>query len=237
MLPRGLIGDIKPENWLGMIDALYAIILTLLLIELPTQILDLIKEYALHPNLHSIILSSLGLSLFGYASLFILVYDIWAHHRLIISNSVLGRVNLSLGIIILFLCSLLPPLYHVVSQLKRDLLTKENSLIGAYYSFIFWDARFALFLTIACIYGCIALIAAKDIRFLRLRGSEADSRMIVLKRLKSSSIAMVFVIVFIGILALRGHISPPTPLVFLALCTHLPIDKLMIQLKQRILGR
>jgi uncharacterized membrane protein len=236
MLPRGLIGDIKPENWLGMIDALYAIILTLLLIELPTQILDLIKEYALHPNLHSIILSSLGLSLFGYASLFILVYDIWAHHRLIISNSVLGRVNLSLGIIILFLCSLLPPLYHVVSQLKRDLLTKENSLIGA-YSFIFWDARFALFLTIACIYGCIALIAAKDIRFLRLRESEADSRMIVLKRLKSSSIAMVFVIVFIGILALRGHISPPTPLVLLALCTHLPIDKLMIQLKQRILGR
>jgi uncharacterized membrane protein len=236
MLPRGLIGDTKPENWLGMIDALYAIILTLLLIELPTQILDVIKEYELHPNLHSIILNSLGLSLLGYASVFILVYDIWAHHRLIISNSVLGRVNLSLGIIILFLCSLLPPIYHVISQLKRDLLTREYTSIGA-FSFIFWDARFALFLTIACTYGCIALIAAKDIRFLRLRSSKAESRMIVLKRLKSSSIAMVFVIVFVAILALRGHISPPAPLILIALCTHLPIDKLMIQLKQRILGR
>jgi|LakMenE18May11ns_1017448.scaffolds.fasta_scaffold9955736_3 uncharacterized membrane protein len=236
MLPRGLIGDIKPENWLGMIDALYAIILTLLLIELPTQILDVIKEYELHPNLHSIILSSLGLSLFGYASLFILLYDIWAHHRLIISNSVLSRLNLSLGIIILFLCSLLPPLYHVVSQLKRDLLTRENSSIGA-FSFIYWDARFALFLTIACTYGCIALIAAKDIRFLRLRGSEADSRMIVLKRLKSSGFAMVFIIVFVGILSLAGYIPPPFPILSIALCTHLPVDKLMIQLKQRILGR
>jgi hypothetical protein len=32
MLPRALVGEIKPENWLGFIDAVYAIILTLLLI-------------------------------------------------------------------------------------------------------------------------------------------------------------------------------------------------------------
>jgi hypothetical protein len=59
MLPRGLIGDIKPENWLGMIDAIYAIIFTLLLIELPAQILEFIQEYELHPNLHSVLLNSL----------------------------------------------------------------------------------------------------------------------------------------------------------------------------------
>ena len=59
MLPRGLVGDIKPENWHGMIDATYAIILTLLLIELPTQIMDAIKEYLLHPNLHLVTLETL----------------------------------------------------------------------------------------------------------------------------------------------------------------------------------
>ena len=234
MLPRRLIGDIKPDNWLGMIDAVYAIILTLLLIELPTQILGAIKEYELHPNLHSITLYTLGLSLVGYFSLFILIYDIWAHHKLIVSNSVLNRLNLSLGIIILFLCSLLPPLYHVISQLMREYLTREGSSIGA-FSFIFWDARFILYLVIACTYGCIALIAAKDLQFFRRRGGEADSRLIVLKRLKSSGIAMVFIIVFVGILSLRGHISPPVPIMLIALFTHLPIDKLMIQLKQRML--
>jgi uncharacterized membrane protein len=236
MLPRGLIGDIKPENWLGMIDAIYAIIFTLLLIELPAQILEFIQEYELHPNLHSVLLNSLGLSLFGYLSIFIIVYDIWAHHRLIVSNSALNRVNLSLGIIILFLCSLLPPLYHIISQLRREYLTREGSSIVA-SSFIYWDARFVLYLSVACTYGCIALIAAKDLQFFRRRGDEADSRLIVLKRLKSSSLAMVFIIVFVGILSLRGHISPPLPIMSIALCTHLPIDKLMIQLKQQISGR
>ena len=236
MLPRGLIGDIKPENWLGMIDAIYAIILTLLLIELPAQIMELIQEYELHPNLHSIILQGLGLSLFGYLSIFIIVYDIWAHHRLIVNNSALKRMNLSLGIIILFLCSLLPPLYHVISVLKREFLTREGSSVGD-FSFIFWDARFVMYLSVACTYGCIALIAGKDLQFFRRRGDEADSRLIVLKRLKSSSLAMVFIIVFVGILSLRGQISPPVPIMLIALCTHLPIDKLMIQLKQRMLDR
>ena len=236
MLPRRLIGDIKPDNWLGMIDAVYAIILTLLLIELPTQILGAIKEFELHPNHHSITLYTLGLSLFGYFSLFILIYDIWAHHKLVVSNSVLNRMNLSLGIIILFLCSLMPPLYHIINQLMREYLTRVGSSIGA-FCFIFWAVRFILYLVIACTYGCIALIAAKDLQFFRRRGGEADSRLIVLKRLKSSGIAMVFIIVFVGILSLTGHIFPPVPIMLIALCTHLPIDKLMIQLKQRLLDR
>jgi uncharacterized membrane protein len=236
MLPRGLIGDIKPENWHGIIDATYAIILTLLLIELPTQILDTIKEYELHPNLHSIILNRLGYMFIGYLSLFIIVYDIWAHHRVIVSKATLNRVNLSLGIIILFFSSLLPPFFHVVSVLRRELLARENSSIG-HFSFIFWDALFVVWLIVACIYGCIALIAAKDLQFFRRRGGEADSSMIVMKRLKYSSITMMCSIVLLAFLSLRGQLPPPIPIMLMALCTHLPIDKLMIQLKQRVSGR
>jgi uncharacterized membrane protein len=236
MLPRGIIGDIKPENWHGLIDATYAIIATLLLIELPTLILDVIKEYELHPNLYLITLKTLASSGFGYLSIFIIIYDIWAHHRVIVSNSVINRVNLSIGIVILFLSSLMPPIHHVTMELKHELMDRENSSIGD-FSFIFDDVRNTTILVGACIYGCIALIAAKDIRLLRRRGSKADSRMIVLKRLKSSSIAMMCVIVLVGIVAVRGHITYPVPLVLVALCTHLPIDKLMIQLKQRISSR
>ena len=236
MLPRGLVGDIKPENWHGLIDATYAIILTLLLIELPTQILDAIKEYELHPNLHLVTLETLTYYMFGYLSVFIIVYDIWAHHREIISNAVINRVNLSLGIVILFLSSLVPSLHQITMELKHDLLERENSSIGS-FSFIFDDVRVTSVLIAACIYGCIALIAANDLRFLRPRGSETDSRMIALKRLKQSSIAMTCVILLVGIIAVRGHITAPVPLMLVALCTHLPIDKLMIQLKQRILSR
>jgi uncharacterized membrane protein len=236
MLQRGLVGDIKPENWHGLIDATYAIILTLLLIELPMQIMDVIKEYKLHPNHHLVTLESLTYYVFGYLSIFIIIYDIWAHHREIVSNAVINRVNLSIGIIILFLSSLIPPLHHIVMELKRELLERENSSIGS-FSFIYDDVRGTSVLVLACIYGCIALIAAKDLRFLRRRGSEAESRMIVLKGLKQSSIATTCVIVLVGVIAVRGHITAPVPLMLVALCTHLPIDKLMIQLKQRLLSR
>jgi uncharacterized membrane protein len=236
MLPRGLIGDVKPENWLGMIDAIYAIILTFLLIELPAQIMEFIQEYELHPNLQLITLENLAYHVIGYFSIFIIIYDIWAHHRVIVTNAVINRVNLSIGIAILFLSSLMPPLHHIVMELKSQLMNRENSSIGD-FSFIFDDVRSTSVLVVACIYGCIALIAAKDIRFLRRRGSEADSRMIVLKHLRSSSIAMMCVIFLVGIVTVRGHITPPVPLVLVALCTHLPIDKLMIQLKQRISSR
>jgi len=236
MLPRGLIGDVKPENWLGMIDATYAIILTLLLIELPAQIMEFIREYELHPNLQLITLENLAYHIIGYLSIFIIIYDIWAHHRVIVTNAVINRVNLSIGIAILFLSSLIPPLHHIVLELKSQLMNRENSSIGD-FSFIFDDVRSTSILVVACIYGCIALIAARDIRFLRRRGSEADSRMIVLRQLRSSSIAMMCVIFLVGIVTVRGHITAPVPLVLVALCTHLPIDKLMIQLKQRISSR
>lgn len=233
MLPRALIGDIKPENWLGFIDAIYAIIMTLLLIELPSSLLDFIKEYEKNPDLHRMLLNSFSLSLLGYLAIFIIVYDIWAHHRVIVIEAALNRVNLSLGILILFLCSLVPPFYHVVSALKHDALSGGVSLIGENFS-IFWDARLALHFIGFSIYGIIAFIAAKDFRFFRRWGGEKASRMIALKRLKDSSIAMVISIVVISFLSLVGYIYPPAPLVLTAMCTHLPVDRLMLGVKRKI---
>jgi len=234
MLPRALIGDIKPENWLGFIDAIYAIILTLLLIELPSAILDLIKEYEQNPNEHWVLLKSFVLSIFGYLAVFIIVYDIWAHHRVVIVEAVISRVNLSLGIFILFMCSLLPPLYHVTSVLKHEYLTKEIGSSGSYFLF-FWDARLVLYVINFSIYGCIALITTKDIRFLRRQENVPSSRMIALRQLKNSSVAMVLVIVLVSFFSLTDYMTPPAPIVVIALCTHLPVDKLMLQLKRRVL--
>jgi uncharacterized membrane protein len=234
MLPRALIGDIKPENWLGFIDAIYAIILTLLLIELPSQILDLIKVYEKYPSLHGNILNGFLLTFFGYLSVFIIVYDVWAHHRVVVTEAAINRVNISLGILILFLSSLMPPLYHVFSMLKYESMTGEISITGALSS-IYFDARLALYSIGLGTYGCIAFIAAKDLRFFRRLGGVADSRMVALKRLRNSSIAMIIVLLVVGLLSFTGVLMPPMPLVLIALCTHLPVDKLMLQLKRQII--
>jgi len=236
MLPRALIGDIKPENWLGFIDAIYAIVLTLLLIELPSQILELIKEYENHPNLHGIIWNGFLISIIGYLSIFVIIYDVWAHHRVAVTQGALNRVNLSLGILMLFLSSLLPPLYHVFSSLKYESLTGTISITGALSS-IYFDARLILYLVGFLVYGSIAFIAAKDLRFFRRLGGVAESRMVALKRLRSSSIAMVIVLIIVSLVSFAGVSTPPMPLVLIALCTHLPVDKLMLQLKRQILPR
>ena len=44
MIPAKIIGKTTGENWIGLIDATYSIILTLLVIELPAIILESIKE-------------------------------------------------------------------------------------------------------------------------------------------------------------------------------------------------
>jgi uncharacterized membrane protein len=44
MLSKQLIEKIKPESWGGIIDGTYAIILTLLTIELPIQILEILDR-------------------------------------------------------------------------------------------------------------------------------------------------------------------------------------------------
>jgi len=234
MLPRALIGDIKPENWLGFIDAIYAIILTLLLIELPTQILDLINEYRHHPNYDWVLLNGFVLSVFGYLAVFVVVYDFWAHHRVLIAEAALNRLNLSLGILMLFLSSLLPPLYHVLSVLRHEFLTGETRIMEI-SSNIYVEMRLVSFFVVFCFNGCVALIATKDLRFFRRLAGVAESRIIALKRLKDSSIAMMFVIAVLGFVSIVYYIPPPLPIVLIALCTHLPVDKLMLQFKRRIL--
>ena len=232
MLPRRFIGDIKPENWLGFIDAIYAIILTLLLIELPTLLLDLIKEFAQHPSFRSIMLQSFALSFFGYLSIFIIVYDIWAHHRLLVVEACKTRLNYAIGTFILFLCSLLPPIYYILSHLRHDFLIGLTHFAGIHSS-IYKDVRFTLFLILFCIYGCITIVVTKDLRDLRRRG-ETRASLIVLERLKDSSVVMLPIIILFAATSFADLLIPPIPLMSIALCTYLPIDSQVSKLQRLI---
>jgi len=44
MLPRNFIDRINTDSWGGIVDGIYAIILTLLTIELPAQILSILDR-------------------------------------------------------------------------------------------------------------------------------------------------------------------------------------------------
>jgi uncharacterized membrane protein len=235
MLPRALIGDTKPENWIGLIDGVYAIVLTLLLIELPSFIIEFAKEYQAHPNEVSGWLYAFLYIIIGYFAVFLIVYDVWAHHRVLLANAFISRFNFAIGAITLFLVSLFPPLTFVINDLRYEFMIGKLSPVGGAAS-VYWGARYAFYIILACIYGSIALVSTKDLlAFQRLGG--AASQMMVLRRLKHSSIVMLFITMLIAFLALKGYLDPPIPLVLVALCTYLPVDRLIVKLYRRLLPR
>jgi len=235
MLPRALIGDIKPENWLGLIDAIYAIILTLLLIDLPHSLLDLVNLNKNVPHLHFVFWQSVVLDILGYFAIFLIIYDVWSHHRVLLVHSLATRFNFAFGVFLLFLSSLIPPLHSVLSRLKYQFLIGELRPSGIPYQ-IYSDARHVLFFILVGIYGSIALVSAMDLLTLRkLEGS--GFRSIVLERLKASSLVMLPIIILMGILTFYNLLYPPIPLVLMALGTFLPLDRLIIKLQRRLLPR
>ena len=94
------------------------------------------------------------------------IYDVWAHHKVAVKEGVVNHVDLELGIIMLFLCSLTPALNQALSVLKLEYITDKSSAREA-YSFIYWDTRLMPYILMFVVYGCVAKIATKDIRFLR----------------------------------------------------------------------
>jgi len=170
MLPRALIGDTKPENWIGLIDGVYAIVITLLVIELPSFTIELAKEYQAHPNEVSGWLYAFLYIIVGYFSVFLIVYDVWAHHRVLIANAFISRFNFAVGAFMLFLLSLFPPVFFVISDLKYEFMAGKLSPVGGAAS-VYWGARYAFYIILACIYGSIALVSTKDLlAFQRLGG-------------------------------------------------------------------
>ena len=145
------------------------------------------------------------------------IYDVWAYHKAAVKEGVINRVDLELGIIMIFLCSLTPALNQILSVLKLEYITDKSSAREA-CSFIYWDTRLVPYILMLGVYGCVAKIATKDISFLRRRSSESDtSRIFALKQLKESSTTMVLIIVPIGYLSLMGHITSPGPIALIAL--------------------
>jgi len=169
-------GGVEPRLWPPLIDGTYAIVLTLLVIELPALTLDLLHDYN-HEELGvAVLISSLLRLIGGYLGVFLVVYDIWSKKRRLLEISeqhfrISGFENFVV-LFSLFLATLLPPLYYVLNQVRQDYLVHPLLGRASWLEQIEIDTVSILFLLDGVlIYVLILLGAIRRCRQIRKRQS------------------------------------------------------------------
>ena len=126
MLPAFRIGNPKSEHWLGLIDGVYAIAMTLLAIEIPGLLGTLFHQYKDHHENLGILGIMLLYELIAYAATFLVLYEIWSFHRAAIVIGGLGRrgQNFINSFILAGACLLPGKMAHLI-ELKVEFVVEE----------------------------------------------------------------------------------------------------------------
>ena len=119
-----IIGSKTGEPWIGLLDGTYAIILTLLVIELPALIIELINLIEEGISIASVT-SSIATHIIGYLFSTILIYDLWGLHKGFKNMCLASRFNSIFTMIILWLGSLLPPSIYLVQHYSQKYLISQ----------------------------------------------------------------------------------------------------------------
>jgi len=105
MLPHRHIGNTRPEQWLGLVDGLYAIAMTLLALDAPSTFFKYLKLFIDKSN-SSFLLRGI-FSITAYILVFLVIYELWCYHRSTL-NSLRGefvrRQNLISGLLMAMVC-------------------------------------------------------------------------------------------------------------------------------------
>jgi uncharacterized membrane protein len=216
MIPSKIIGNAKGENWIGLIDATYAIILTLLVIELPKIILESIKEVAEDMQSPITLVNMIGVMIIGYFAIFTVVYDVWSYHKALLGDAIKLRLfAISTGWL-LFVSSLIPPFYYLVNNYAAKLLLNPE---GSHQYLIY--TRICVFTLILVIYLILAFLAKVE---KRQRGQTVERRkeleILFGTALSKAIIAGLVTLTVVG----PFYLPPPGGVLILALATYMPVN-------------
>jgi len=115
---------IDTSLWGPLIDGTYAIVLTLLVIELPSLVMELVNEFNHDEIGFRPLATGIVRLITGYLGVFLILFDIWGKKRgilLIIEQycNVSSYENLAM-LLSMFLATLMPPLVYLVWQVQQS---------------------------------------------------------------------------------------------------------------------
>jgi len=214
MIPARIVGHSTGENWIGLIDATYAIILTLLVIELPVFILEIIKTLHEHSHLSELSIG-IGSILLGYFAVFTIVYDIWSYHKTLLRDAIQIRLFAISSGWLMFIASLVPPFYYLVNHFSVKLLLHyadhptlaEEGLIRS---------RTGVYILIALLYWILAFLARKE----QFQRGQSPKQRRELFQITGTAMSKCILTLFLMVIANFFRIPPPTPTLLLAISTY-----------------
>jgi uncharacterized membrane protein len=217
MIPSRIIGTTSGENWAGLIDATYGIILTLLVIELPAIILELAHKSMGHAHSAAAIAIATGVCIIGYFSVFTIIYDVWSYHKTLLFDAKRLRVfAISTGWI-LFASSLAPPFYYLVNHFALEEVFNE----GRHEPFLAYS-QICLFIFVAIVYLLLAAVAKSEKR----QPGQTSEKREELEYIFGTSSTKAMITVFIAVITTSPfrYLPPPIGITAIALITYFPIN-------------
>ena len=160
MLPTRHLGKPSPETWFGIVDGIYAIVLTIVVLSYPQLILDAINKARAHEIAYDMLgrlLLSHTMSFFG---VFFTGFEIWSIHRALLSLTIPARRKTVFSAIVLSIVAFAPVWIDVNNHLRQEyLITHAQSLETDITLF-----RLVFFFLLLFVFASLAWLASLEIR-------------------------------------------------------------------------
>jgi uncharacterized membrane protein len=154
------------ESLLGLIDGAQAIVLTLLVIEMPVLIIEIIEHAKSVENLYF----NLGMDVVGYFLSAVVIYDIWSIQKSLF-QSTRSSVGQNLACIsTLWLSTLIPPLLYIAEHFSHSLFAVNIAATGEAMDSNFAGSDVSLVFRTATIFT-VLLHSFYFVRFLKKKRS------------------------------------------------------------------
>ena len=133
MLPKRRIGEPKTDHWIGLIDGIYAISLTLMAIEVPGLLSVLSDKFNKNPESITILTFILIYETISYIATFLILYEIWSFHKgaIVIGGLTRRGQNFLNCMILVFSCLIPGEMIHLIELKTNYTLNQIDSSLNS----------------------------------------------------------------------------------------------------------
>jgi uncharacterized membrane protein len=202
------------ESLLGLIDGAQAIVITLLVIEMPVLIVEIIE----HAESVESVYSSLGIDIVGYFLSAIIIYDIWSIQKSLF-QSTRSSVSQNLACIsTLWLSTLIPPLLYIAEHFSNSFSAVNIAIAGEVMDGSFESSNVSLafrtgtMFTVLVIHLILFIFSRKKEAWIDSSSMHLNSKLLRLRVIALSLITPISLI--IGMIGGQGFVLIPLLMFF-----------------------